>query len=120
MANGGHLGFQAESASHGRFDFKPSRCIKASLILSESRLISLQLRSFRRKIPTKLFYQHMAKLAIFCIFSPTLSHLYPLHVENCDSNTRLVVDKDDNGKFRLERVKEELHEISIDLASWLS
>ena len=32
-------------------------------------------------------------------------HLYPLQVENCDSNSRLVVDDDDIGKFRFERVK---------------
>ena len=31
-------------------------------------------------------------------------HLHPLQVETCDSNSRLVVDEDDNGKFRLERV----------------
>ena len=36
---------------------------------------------------------------------PTLSHLYPLQVENCDSNSRLVVDEDDNNKFRLARAK---------------
>ena len=30
----------------------------------------------------------------------------PLQVENCDSNSRLVVDEDDNGKLLLERVKE--------------
>ena len=39
----------------------------------------------------------------FLNFSPTSSHLYPLQVKNCDSNSRLVVDEDDNGKFRLER-----------------
>ena len=27
----------------------------------------------------------------------------PLQVENCDSNSRLVVDEDDNGKLRPER-----------------
>ena len=32
--------------------------------------------------------------------SPTTSHLHPLQVENCNSNSRLVVDEDDNGKFR--------------------
>ena len=32
------------------------------------------------------------------------SHLHPLQVENCTSNSRLVVDEDDNDKFRLERV----------------
>ena len=47
-------------------------------------------------------------MAIFLNFSPTLSHLHPLLVENCDSNSRLVVDGDDNGKFRLERVKSTL------------
>ena len=45
-------------------------------------------------------------MAIFFTFPPTTSHLYPLYVENCDSNSRLVVDEDDNGKFRLERVKQ--------------
>ena len=50
----------------------------------------------------KLVYQYMA---ILFIFSPTLNHLHPLQVENCDSNSRLVVDEDDNGKFRLEKVK---------------
>ena len=50
----------------------------------------------------KLVYQYMA---FFCNFSLTSSLLYPLQVENCDSNSRLVVDEDDNGKFRLERVK---------------
>ena len=44
-------------------------------------------------------------LAIFVNFSPTSNHLYPLQVENCDSNSRLVVDEDDNGKLGLERVK---------------
>ena len=32
------------------------------------------------------------------------THLYPLQVENYDSNLRFVADEDDNGKFRLERV----------------
>ena len=50
----------------------------------------------------KLVYQYMA---IFFNFSPTSNHLHPLQVENCDSNSRLVVDEDDNGKLRLERVK---------------
>ena len=51
----------------------------------------------------KLVYQYMV---IFLYFSPTLNHLHPLQAENCDSNSRLVVDEDDNGKFRLERVNE--------------
>ena len=36
---------------------------------------------------------------------PTSSHLHTLQVENCDSNSRLVEDEDDYGKFRLEGVK---------------
>ena len=53
-------------------------------------------------ISLKLIYQYMA---IFFNFSPTLNHLHPLQVENCDSNSRLVVDEDDNDKFRPGRVK---------------
>ena len=55
------------------------------------------------KISLTLFYQYMT---IFFNFSPTSSHLHPLQVENCASNSRIVVDEDedDNGKFRLERV----------------
>ena len=44
-------------------------------------------------------------MAIFFNFSLTSSHIYPMQVENCDSNSRLAVYEDDNGKFRLERVK---------------
>ena len=44
-------------------------------------------------------------MVIFFNFPPSSSHLHPLQVENCDSNSRLVVGGDDNGKFRLERVK---------------
>ena len=43
-------------------------------------------------------------IAIFFNFKTTSNHLHPLQVENCDSNSRLVVDEDDNGKFKLERV----------------
>ena len=42
-------------------------------------------------------------MAIFCNFQITSNHLHLLQVENCDSNSRLVGDEDDNGKFRLER-----------------
>ena len=49
----------------------------------------------------KLVHQYMT---IFFNLSHTSSHLHPLQVENCDSNSRLVVDEDDNDKFRLERV----------------
>ena len=50
----------------------------------------------------KLVYQYMA---IFFNFPPTSNHLHPLRVENCGSNSRLVVDGDDYSKFRLERGK---------------
>ena len=50
----------------------------------------------------KLVYQYMA---IFFYFETTSNNLHPLQVENCDSNSRPVVDGDDNGKFRLEWVK---------------
>ena len=50
----------------------------------------------------KLFYEY---IVVFFNLSPTSNHIYLLQVENCDSNLRLVVDEDDNGKFRLERVK---------------
>ena len=54
------------------------------------------------KIPMKLVYQYMV---IFFNFSLTSNHFHSLQVENCDSNSRLVVDEDDYGKLRLERVK---------------
>ena len=43
-------------------------------------------------------------MAISFNFSPTSNHIHPFQGENCDSNSRLVVDEDDNGKFRIERV----------------
>ena len=54
------------------------------------------------KISMKLVYQYMT---IFFNFQTTSAHLHPLQVENCDSNSRLAVDEDDNGKFTLERVE---------------
>ena len=53
------------------------------------------------KISMKLACQYMV---IFFNFSPTSNHFHPLQVENCDSNSRLVVDENDPGKFRLQRV----------------
>ena len=52
----------------------------------------------------KLFYEY---IVILFNLSPTSNHLHPLQVENCDSNSRLEVDEDDNNKFRIERVKPE-------------
>ena len=33
-------------------------------------------------------------------------HLHPLQVDNCDSNSRPVVDENDHVKFRLDKVIE--------------
>ena len=49
-------------------------------------------------ISMKLVYQYMA---LFFTFSPTSNHLHPLQAENCDSNSRLVGDEDDNVKSGL-------------------
>ena len=65
----------------------------------------------------KLVYQYMA---IFFTFSPTSTHLHPLQVENCDSNSRLVVDLDDNDKIRLERVKVTYKSIGLGVKTVLS
>ena len=46
----------------------------------------------------KLFYEYMV---IFFNLSPSSSRLYPLQAENCGSNSRLVVDEDDNVKSGL-------------------
>ena len=53
------------------------------------------------KISMKLVYQYMV---IFFNILPTSSHLHPLQAENCCSNSRLVLDGDDNGKLGPERV----------------
>ena len=53
-------------------------------------------------ISMKLVHQFMA---IFFNFQTTSNHLHSLQVENCDNNSRLVVDEDDNVKFRPERVE---------------
>ena len=55
------------------------------------------------EISIKQVYQY---IVIFLNFYTTSNHLHPLQVENCDSNSRLVVDEDNNGKLRLERVKQ--------------
>ena len=59
---------------------------------------------------TEVFYnEHFHETVLiltmsFLKLSPTSGHLHPLQVENCDSDSRLVVDEDDYGKLRLERV----------------
>ena len=73
------------------YPFKPSRCIKAAFYIPENRLNFPTTKGFKMKISMELVYQYMV---IFFNFSPTSNHLHPL-----------VVDEDDNDKFRLERVK---------------
>ena len=46
------------------------------------------------------FFMILAWASPFNI-SPTSSHLHPIQVENCDSNSWLVVDEEDNGKFKI-------------------
>ena len=44
-------------------------------------------------------------MKLFCQYMTIFYNFHSLKViENCDSNTRLVVNEDDNGKFRPERV----------------
>ena len=46
------------------------------------------------------------KIETIADLPPISSHRHPLQVENCDSNSRLVVVEDDNVRFRLERDKQ--------------
>ena len=65
----------------------------------------------------KLVYKYMT---FFFVFSTTSNHLLPLQVENCDSNSRLVVEEDDNDKFRPERVKHQnLQMVGLKLNKYL-
>ena len=66
------------------------------------------------KISMKLVYQY---LTIFFNFQIRSSHLHPLQVENCDSNSRLVVADDDNGKFSPERVNKICRSTNYVIAS---
>ena len=81
--------------------FEPSRCINASFYIPENRLNFPTTKGFRTKMYMKMVYQYMV---IFFTFPTTLNHFHPLQVENCGSNSQLVVDEDDNDKFRPERV----------------
>ena len=69
---------------------RPSRSIKASFYIPVNRLNFPTTEGFVIKMSLKLIYQYMV---IFFNFRPTSNHLHPLQVENCDSNSRLVVDK---------------------------
>ena len=60
------------------------------------------------KIYMILVYQYMVS---FFNFQTTSNRLHSLQVENCDSNSRLVVHEDDYGKLRLERVNQQYFQI---------
>ena len=78
-------------------------CIKASFYIPENTLHFPTTKVYKTVISIKLVYKYMA---IFINFLTTLNHLHPLQVENCDSNSRLVVDEYDNGKSGLNRLTE--------------
>ena len=60
-------------------------------------------------------------MVIFFNSSPTSNHLHPLQVENCDSDSRLVVDEDDNIDASLERVKNnKRRRPDISVVAWLT
>ena len=82
--------------------FKPSGCIKASFYIPNDRRSFTTTKGSRTKISMKLVYQYMT---IFFTFPPTSNNLHLLQVENCDSNSRLVVDEDDNVKSGLKGLR---------------
>ena len=58
-----------------------------------------------RFFKTKIFHVTVLIITIFIFhLPPTSNHPHPQQVENCDSNSRLVVDEDDNSKFRHDKV----------------
>ena len=65
---------------------------------------------FRMKIFMKLFTDTWA---IFFTFLPTSNHLHPLQVKNCGSNSRLIDDENDNGKFGAERVNKFIYILPV-------
>ena len=77
----------------------PHDALKHHFTSLKTDLIFLQLGVLEQNVHETGF-QYMA---IFFTF-PT-NHFHPLQVENCGRNSRLVVDEDDNGKFRPERVE---------------
>ena len=60
-------------------------------------------------------------MAIFFDFITTSNHLHPLQVENCDSNSRLVVDEDQQGLKRSDSLTMcHVPESTNSLQSWIS
>ena len=79
--------------------FKPIRCIKSSFCISEELPNFLQPKGFGKAIFMELFNNRNLD---FFHLSSTASHLY-LQVKNCNSNSHVVMDEDDNRKFVLEK-----------------
>ena len=80
----------------------PHDALKHHFTCLKTDIIFLQSRVLERKFPETGLPIHGNLLKFLNHLS---SHLHPLQVVNCDSNSRLVVDEDDNGKFRLEKGK---------------
>ena len=86
---------------YSRFNpLNPHNALKHHFTSLNTDLISRNLVISERKFSLNFFKND----SIFFHLSPTLSHFHPLQVENCESNSRLVVDENDHGKLRLERV----------------
>ena len=81
----------------------PHDALKHHFTSLKNRLNFPTTKAFRMNISMKLVYQCMV---IFLIFKKHSNHFHSLLVVNCDSNSRLVVDEDDYGKLRLERVNQ--------------
>ena len=77
----------------------PHDALKHHFTSLKTDLIFLQAWVLERKFPWNWF-TNIWKFSL--IFKP--HQIIFIHYKNCVSNSRLVVDKDDNGKFRLERV----------------
>ena len=65
----------------------------------------------------KLVYQNMA---IIFNFLPTSNRLHSLQVENCDSNSRLVVDEDSKGLIEESQYATSLTLTYIHIAMWVA
>ena len=80
---------------------RPHDALKHHFISLKTDLIFIQPRVLEREFLCNWLTNTWV---IVITFPPTSNHLHPLQVENCGSNSRLVVDEDENGKFRIERV----------------
>ena len=97
----GTLYFQRKHVGQSQYNTSnPHDALKHAFGSPKKNLIFPNLRVLERQFSWNCFNNNDF---IFHL-PPTTSHLHPLQVKNCDSNSRLVVDEDDNGKFRPDRV----------------